>query len=470
VGDVATDWNIVDDTTYDFTIRDDVTFHNGNDVTAEDVRYSIELLGETDESSQTGLVEDVESVEVHNDTELTINLTSPIAPFPAFLTLRGMVSTLVSKEAHEEMGLEEYNNQPVGTGAFEIVDRTAGESISLEAHDGYFRTDEDGNQLPYFDELVVNFIPEPSTAWAAVQSGEVQFIDDLTTQLVDQAEQTDGISVVGTSPGQYYAVSHLCNNPQDYPDMAVAAGYHNTPDEFPDWSDRDLPTSDPRVREAISKAINRQEIVDRALLGYGTPAHSLWTPTTPMMYEEEPDPGQYQDQEAAEELLDEAGYTGDPRMEIDFVVHRNTERMGTVLQEQLSQVGIDVNLNIQDESNYWPAMYSYTHEISLTNSIYDFDPWHSIYRQLGIPDGSLKGAWQKGLYIDEEFDELLQESYTTPQTEERKEILEDAIEIFHEDDPYSMVAFPEIIRAMSSDLSGVEMQLGFTKFHKASLQ
>ncbi len=473
VGELAEDWELLDDTTYQFDLHEGVTFHNGDPLDAEAVQWSMNRLRDTEESPHFGKVESITNIDTPDETTVVIELEEPLSPFLAFMTnAPGRAGTIVNRTALEEMGDDDYNFMPVGAGPFELVDRTPGESLTLEAYDDYFETDEEGNQLPYLDEIEINLIPESSTIWSAFETQEIEFAQALPAEQANQAEGRPDIQVEGTDQG-YRAVSFLAKDPQEEPEWAVVAGNPDSVDEVTDaWEGEEIPTADPRVRRALSKAIDREELVERALMGWGIPAHSLWQPSVAMAYEEEPDPGQYYDPEAARELLDEAGYTGDPRFEVEMLTRPgNDERVCTVIQDMWADVGVEITLNVQQPAGYWDTFYNYESMVALTSSATMIDPWMAWFRQLTTPTGEGNmGVWQKGLWSNEEFDELLLESRATPDPDERMEVVREAEEIFMEEAPYAMTHFPLRPVGSHEDLSGVQLPVGLTNFHYARLE
>ncbi|MXR40514.1 hypothetical protein GRX01_04015 [Halobaculum sp. WSA2] len=472
VGDVASDWTLPDDTTYEFTIREGVTFHNGDTLDASAVKWSIERLMGLDDSPHIGKVSDIESVEAPDATTLRINLSSPVAPFITFLTRGpGRAGTIVNKTAVEE-DPEAYRRFPVGSGPFELTDRSTGESLTLTAFDDYWETDEEGNSLPYLDEVTINLIPEPSTMWSAISTDGIQYADELPPQNARQAQGGGGsVDVAGVSSGEWSCMAMLCNDPgsEEWATRQSYASGNDQPTDY--WEDKEIPTTNKKVRKAVAMAIDRQELVEKAYFGFAEPAHSLINPAIAWAYEAQPDNAQMHDPERARELLDEAGYTGEPRFSGRILGTPTDERVMTVLQEQLSNVGIEAELDVQQESSYWDNIYLYNHMFAMYGGGGDIDPWMSWWKQLGTPteEGSL-GAWQKNLYSNEDFDEALSQSFMTPNKDERIEHIRQAEQYFLEDAPFAMTTFPLTPKGSVSALQNVGNQTGLSNFHRAFLE
>lgn len=471
VGDLAKDWTLPDDTTYEFQLHEGVTFHNGDTLDAEAAKWSIERLMNSDDSPHVGKVKPIESVEAPDSTTLRINLKEPTAPFITFMTRGpGRAGTIVNKTAVEN-DPEKYQRRPVGSGPFKLTERSQGESLTLEAFDDYWETDDNGNQLPYLDEITINLIPEPSTMWTALKTDEIQYTDEIPPQNAKLSKKLDNIEVTGTNSGEWSSISMLCNDPasDEWKDKQSYASGNEQPTDH--WNDKDLATSNKKVRQAVAKAIDREALVEKAHFGYAKPAHSIINPSMTWAYDEKPDNAQEYDPEGAKQLLDEAGYTGEPRFTARILGTPADKRVMTVVQQQLSKVGINLKLNVQQESSFWDNIYRYNHMFQVYGGGGDIDPWMSWWKQLKTPrEGDSSGAWQKNLYSNTEFDKLLEQSFGTPDQEKRRKIIKEAEQIFLEDVPYAMTTFPLTPKGRQTSLTSVGNQVGLSNFHRASLK
>jgi peptide/nickel transport system substrate-binding protein len=472
VGDLASDWSLPDSTTYVFDIVDDATFQNGDPCDAEAIKWSLERLMAFEQSQHAGKVSGVSGIEVSGN-ELTINLNEPETAFISYLTTGpGRAGAIVHPSAEENR--DEYNRMPIGSGPFRITGRSSGESITLQRFKNYWKNDEEGNQLPYLDQVNIRLIPEPSTMWTAVSSGDIDIASRITGQFGRQARNVDSLAVESKSTGQWTMLRMMTKNPADNPEYAQAAT-RGTLNPVPDLGD-DIPTADARVRRAVSKALDREALSQKGFFDFAITAHQLYNPVT-FMYEENPDRGQFYAPEEAKQLLDEAGYTGDPRFKAEMVTSPTYERVATAIKSQLSEVGIAVTINILQPSIYYSSdgVRGFNTLFGIGTGASDIDPWMSHWRQLGYSNevsgkgDETFGSEKYNLWHDEKFDDLIIEDSQTPDQERRKELLSQAMDIFVEQSPWAMAVFsaPPVVR--NKNLNNVGTQVGLMSFARASV-
>ncbi|WP_336055116.1 ABC transporter substrate-binding protein [Nitratireductor sp. CH_MIT9313-5] len=286
---LATEWNAVDETTWEIKLRDGVKFHDGSAMTADDVIFSLERTDEVPNSPApfSDMVSSIDSMEKVDDLTIRIKTKEPA---PSLIEDIGRVF-IISKSAAEGKTSEDFNSgdATVGTGPYKFVSFKPGESLSIEAFDGYW-----GDQ-PEFREVEVRFISNDAARVAALLSGSVDLIDAVPPADVARLESQDGINVVSAASGR-----------------VIYLGLSQRFDQAPGVFDLDgeplaeNPFRDPRVRKAISLMIDRQLVVDRILGGAGVPAGQL-VPAVLGGHADDLTPDEA-DIEKAKELLAEAGY------------------------------------------------------------------------------------------------------------------------------------------------------------------
>ena len=297
---VASDYTVSpDQTTYTFTLRDGVKFHNGDPVEMRDVVYSIERCA--DDSEGTALIPALSAISgmKANDTTLTITLSQPDGDFLSYLTLAILP--------------EDYADQdtaPVGTGPFKFVSRTAQDSIVLERFDGYWGTP------AQLDRVTFRIIENADSLVMSLQSGALDMFAHLTTT---QAAQL----------GDDFQILEGTMN-------LVQALYLNNAAE---------PFDNETVRQALCYAVDKQQIIDLAFDGYGSPIGSSMYPAFQKYFLDELTDYYPYDPEKAMELLAQAGYPDGFSMTItvpsNYQPHIDTAQ---VLVEQLKAVGITAEI------------------------------------------------------------------------------------------------------------------------------
>lgn len=311
---LATEWEELDDgTRIRFTLREGVTFHNGEPFNAEAVKFTFDrLLGEEGgQGPQRSNYTAIESVEVIDDYTVDFHLNEPD---PVLLTkLAGYGAMIVPPEYLAEHGDDHFNTHPVGTGPFKVVEYNPREDIQLEAFAEHW------GGAPKLDEVTYRFISEPSTAVAELQAGRVDIVipPAIPIGMIDTINNHDGASVVSVSS------------------PTVEALRFNTQSGI---------TADERVRKAMIMAVDRQAIIDAILAGEGEMIASFQGAQS-FGHDPEMEPLPF-DPQQARQLLDEAGVEPGATVQID--VRGNDATFGEVAQVVASYLqGVGITASIQ---------------------------------------------------------------------------------------------------------------------------
>ena len=228
-GALATSWTFVPPRSWDFTLREGVTFHNGDPLTAEDVKFSYDRIkDEANASPMAAFIEDIESVEVMDPQTVRITTVTPSAILPE----RTKQISIVPKSVVEELGNEAFGRAPVGTGPYKLVEWRPNEQATLVANDDYW------GGAPPIPNLVLLPIPEPATRVASLQTDQVDLIWDIPPSFLGQLETDTNIKVVNK------------------PESRTAEVILNTNQE-----DGFEPFKDRRVRDAMAMAIDYDSII-----------------------------------------------------------------------------------------------------------------------------------------------------------------------------------------------------------------
>jgi peptide/nickel transport system substrate-binding protein len=304
---------------YTFTLRKNARFHNGEPVTAEDVKFSFERYKG---ASNALLKAKVKEVQVLGPNQVRFVLKEPWGDFMTFYgTTASGAAWIVPKKYVQQVGEDGFKTAPVGAGPYKVVSFKPGVEIVMEAFDGYWR------KAPSVKRLVMRSMPEETTRAAALRNGEVDIVYLLTGATAEAMQKTAGIKVVAPLVSGAFWL------------------------ELPDQWDPKSPWHDRRVRLAASHAIDRQAVNQAETLGFSRLTGSLVprifqfaVPYEPPAY----DPAR------ARKLLAEAGYPNGFDGG-DFSPFPPYNSMGEAIQGYLQAVGIRTRMRSMERAAYFTA-------------------------------------------------------------------------------------------------------------------
>ena len=421
VPDLAENWTVSDDgLVYAFTLRDGLTFHNGDPLQAADIVYTYERTTDPDFASpHANKLALIESVDTPDDLTVEFTLSAPFAPFMAVAASRGpgRALTPIPQRAFEELGEEQFDQTPVGCGPFAIVPETADLSSGFEltAFEGWYAG------RPYLDAINVTIIAEPSSRISALEAGDVDMLDIVPTIGVAQLEGNPDITLVQT-PGTSW--------------NGLAMNYARPP-----WDN-------PEARMAVAKAIDRQALIDTALLGRANPSIGAIAPAFAWAYipPEEQETPQTFNLEEARALAESAGIVGQAPT---IMATSDTQRIAEVLRNQLSEIGLDVQFE-QLQQAAWNERWTAGDFDWLTNgSVADADPddghWNFFHSE---------GPWNTHGYENPDVDELLEATRATGDQEERAALFQEIQAILQADVPYAFLHHTIDTTGFHADVQG----------------
>ncbi len=339
-GDLATDWTVSDDgLEWVFTLRQGVTFHNGDPFTADDVIYTYERSSNPELSIHSGVLTNVTSVEKVDDYTVKFMLSAPQASFLVKTLERasGRAMTIVNKRSIEEDGPENYGLFPIGTGPFKVTENLLGQSTVIEKFADYYDP-----ERPKLDKVTFIPIPEPEPLAAALEAGDIQLIggNPPAAELIDRFVANPDLVVSEiTGPG----FQSLWLNPHREP--MVVEDFNKPVEELK--KEKGF-----MVRLAIAKAIDRDDLIKRAAFGRGTPAFGTINPAMRYFFDTGINETSEQrfDAAAAQQLLADAGFPGGEGFPtLKMVITPAGKREGEIIVDILKQnLGITVELDIKD--------------------------------------------------------------------------------------------------------------------------
>ena len=375
---LAESWENIDDTTIRFKLRQDVVFHNGEKMTAEDVRYTIQRATELAQSASIFKTFDGENTKVVDDYTIDVKLKEPFAGALSYLaTSRGAI---VSNKAVEEKGIDGFGQEPVGSGPFKFVKWESGDRIVMVKNEDYW-----GDKATY-ENLIARIIPDASVRTMELESGGIDLLIGVNAADLDNLRSNPDINVeIGSGLTHEIWLMSM------------------TADEF----------SDIRVREAMNLALDIPSIVETVWGELGTPADSVFSDGVFGHISIGPIK---QDQEKAKELLAEAGYSNGFDTEITFGENAATQAALEVAQQMWAQVGINVKITPLDQATYKDNNAAGITRFGRSN----------FTTSTGDPDHALAN-WQSGYKgalnaNDPHIDELMAQGRAEQDEEKRKEI------------------------------------------------
>ncbi|MEZ2218376.1 peptide ABC transporter substrate-binding protein [Rhizobium sp. RCC_161_2] len=399
-------------------LRDGVKWHDGTPFTAEDVKFTLELMVDPDFRSwrKTGH-ELVRDLTVVSPTEITWRMEKPFAPYPSILAMTFIVPKHILG-AEKDKNTAPFNNAPIGTGPFKWVERIPGDHITLAANADYFG---DG---PYLETLVYKYVPDLTVLYTQFKTGDIDVVglQWITPDHYEEAKALDGKAVAVVPAATVESIGFNMERPQ---------------------------FKDPAVREALYHAIDKQTIIDALYYGLPTPTES-YIPQQSFYYN--PDlPKQEFSTDKAKKILDDAGWKpgADGIRAKDGVrlAFTNSTTAGNHIREQVQQfmqqtfkdIGVELTISNLPPAvmwgDYW-TMSKFDSVVVGINFQTGSDPDTSDYfRSTAITakGGAGQNSWQ---YANPEVDKLLAEGGQLFVPEERKKVYQKIQEIMRHDLPF----------------------------------
>lgn len=323
--DLAKTWEISDDAlTYTFHLNENAKWHDGEAVTADDVKYTFDTIV-SEKYANANVFANVSEIIAQDEHTVVFKMKQADGSFLANLAWYG--TFVMPKHLYEgtDWLTNEYNEKPIGSGPFKFKEWKKGTSITIERNDDYW-----GGQVPYLDTVTYTVIPDANTMYQSWLNGE---IDEIPATCIPVSE----IASLQEDKDTYNWVT------QDWP-----SPYYIT------FNMNDGPFANADVRLAVAKGVNRDEVSTKAFNGY-KPANNYYIPSiyTSSLNEEAKQPDY--DPDGAMQLLEKAGYTKGSNgyyFETELTIFSGFEDAATVVIAELDKIGIKLTLNVIDY-NVW---------------------------------------------------------------------------------------------------------------------
>ncbi len=406
VADLAETWEVsADGLDYSFSLRDGLTFHNGDPLKAADIIYTFNRTKNPDFASphanKLALIEDIQAPD---ELTVTMRLSSPFTPFLAVACSRGPGRALapISQRAIEELGDEQFGLTPVGCGPFRLLPETAevGTGFEMDAFPEWY------GGRPYLDKIIVQLIPEPSSRISALEAGDVDMLDIVPAIGAEQIAANDELTMVEAAGTNWVGLAMNTTRP---------------------------PWDTVEARMAVAKAIDRTDFLQTAFFGLPIPSVGPiapafgWVYTPPADVE---DPQAY-DIDAARALAEQAGLNG---VQPILLVSSDDPRPGQVMRGLLDEIGIDCQIEQMQTNAYVERRTASDYDMVFLGSVVDADPDDGIWGYFHS-----EGPSNSNNYNNPAADELADRQRTITDPAERAQVLRELQTLVATDAPYAFL-------------------------------
>lgn len=416
---LATDWEISDDAMrIDMELREGVQWHHGREFVAEDVKYTYEwVLDEENPAANQDLYQAIEEIEIIDDYNVVFHLNEPYT----FLVNNMARIGVVPYDYHEEVGHEEFQQEPVGTGPYVHDEWEDDDYHILTAFEDYW-----GGE-PNFAEVEFRPIPEDSSRLLAFEAGEIDMYQGgVVPEELERLEDDPDVEVYRT-PGTGYDYLGLNQETEQNPEAI----------------------QDLNFRKAVSYAINREGIVEHVQQGIGSPGKSQITPDM-AHFNDEIDYPEY-DPERAREYFEESDV--EEGVTVNVYTNENPVRMqiAEILEYELGEIGIDVNVNIEEWGAFLDRVYDTNdYDMFILGWAGQVDPDRASYRQFHS-----EGTANHINFSNERVDELLERGREVdPGSQESRDIYGEVQEILLEEHPKAFINYSEEVALVQPEFEG----------------
>lgn len=414
---LAESWEMIDDTTWQFNIRQGVIFHNGETLTAEDCLFSIQQNNTSTGYQWMWGAIDTDGSYCQDDYTLIVK-TYDI--YPALLSMLSSECSIVCKSAYEEMGADEYGRNPIGTGPYKFAEWIAGDSVTLERNDNYW------GDKPYFEKLTFRFITDDTTRSLSLETGEIDIAMDLPSSQIEHLKEKENIDIVL------------------YPSLSV---------DYIGFNCQKAPYNDVRVRKALRYAIDLDSMVNLAYGITGEVADGICSPSFCNYVEAKDDLVYTQDIEKAKELLAEAGYPDGFSCQLMVTSKQCRVDMVEMLQNEWAKIGVTIKPYVTEIGNYYEIVDSGEYDmfyggwLLLAN---DGDLMHDTF----YSTESLWYGTNYTAYVNPEFDALVDAARVEVDPGKRSKLYGEVQNLIRSELPFIPCAWNNKASGMRNTLTG----------------
>ncbi|MDQ0300788.1 peptide/nickel transport system substrate-binding protein [Salibacterium salarium] len=423
---LATEWEQTEDTTWEFTLREDVTFHDEAEFNAEAVKASFDRIRDEDIGSPRAfLYEMVEEVNVIDDYTVEFVTEFPFAPLPSHLAHNG--GGIISPDAIEEdyAAMEEgedpgsyIDENPAGTGMFKLQEWDSGNKIVLEKNEDYW------GENPSLDTVTFQVTPEDLTRVGELETGKSDIIFPVSPSDTSRVDNMENASM--------------------YVQKSLSL-------EYISFNTQKEPFDDKRVRQALSMAVDKDQIVDGIMDGAATKAVAPIGENV-FGFSDEVEGLPY-DPEQAKELLAEAGYEDGFSTTLWTNDDRERQDIAEVVQQQLKEINVDVEIEVLEWGAYLDSTAEGEHDMFILGwSTVTGDADYGMYPLFHSDNVGEPG--NRAFFENDEIDSVLEEARRAGDDAKREELYKEAMELLVEEAPMIYSHHDDYLVGVSDDVEG----------------
>ena len=435
---IAKKWSISNDgLVYTFTLRNDIFFHNNNEVfdkdtqrkcTAQDVVYSFNrMIGTTISSPGSwifkGKVTESNPFEALNDSIFVLHLKQPFRPMLGILTMQ--YCSIVPKEAVEKYG-KDFRSKPIGTGPFRFKRWIEGQALFLQKNENYFEHDDQNQPLPYLDGIRMSCISERKTAFLELIIGKLDYLFGLESSYVNE---------LVTNKGELQPAQRETLNFNKSPYLNTEYIGFNT-------QTNNKALLNKKVRQALNFALDRKAMLKALRNNVGVPANAGFVPKGAPSYNSNIVIGYNYDPDKARKLLVDAGYPEGKNMpEINLMTSQDYLDLCTFIARQWSEIGVNCKIDILEAATLREMMSKGQASMFRASWIADYPDSESF---LGVFYSKNPSPPNYTKFNNPVFDELYEQSLAENDDNKRFQIYQKMDKLLVEESPVIFLFYDEI--------------------------
>lgn len=436
IPELASSWEVDETgTLWTFYLQQGVTWQDGEPFTADDVRFTVEYIRDNEVGYFYDKVAEFVEVEVLDEHTVTIKTEEPIAWMPQVM-VPILPEHIWSEIDPDEAGGDFANDTPIGTGPFQVIEHRKGEYTRMAVNENYFKG------RPALDEVIFMIYANADMMVEALKKGELDIIGDVPTaqfKALEEANAPDIVTLNADSPSLMELAFNVWEDPESLGNPHLR---------------------DKNVRIAIEYAIDRQELIDVAALGYGEVGSTLIPPLFDFWHLDLGDDFRDFDPAQAEVILEEAGYQRGGHglrvapdgelMSYTLLVRSespDSQKMAGMIKDMLSGVGIGIEVSVIDEGTLTDRILESDFDMFIWGWFCDVDPTPMLSY---MTTNEILG-WNDSFYSNSSYDELYLKQQRTMDRDERRSIIHEMQRIFYDDAAYVILSYTPELQAYRSD-------------------